>query len=144
MVKSFTANNIVLNLTELKRKFISALPRLWLEWLVVISFIILILSMILLNRDLQNVVTLLGLFAAAAFRILPSLTRIMNSIQNIIFYRPAVDTIYKEFSSKKFSEIKTGNNKSKKAHLIKEINLNNVNFVDLPSINIFSSEKSLQ
>ncbi len=128
MVKSFTANNIILNLTELKRKFISALPRLWLEWLVVISFIILILSMILLNRDLQNVVILLGLFAAAAFRILPSLTRIMNSIQNIIFYRPAVDTIYKEFSSKKFSEIKTANNKNKKAHLIKEINLNNVNF----------------
>ena len=52
----------------------------------------------------------------------------MNSIQNIIFYRPAVDTIYKEFSSKKFSEIKTANNKNKKAHLIKEINLNNVNF----------------
>ena len=100
MVRLFTSNNIILNLTELKRKFISALPRLWLEWLVVMSFIILITAMIFLNRDLQSIVALLALFAAAAFRILPSLTRIMTSIQNIIFFKPAIDTIYKEFGIK--------------------------------------------
>ena len=127
MVRLFTSNNIILNLTELKRKFISALPRLWLEWLVVMSFIILITAMIFLNRDLQSIVALLALFAAAAFRILPSLTRIMTSIQNIIFFKPAIDTIYKEFGIKSNIENNVKNNKNK-LPLADEISLKNINF----------------
>ena len=127
MVKLFTSNNTILNLTELKRKFISALPRLWLEWLVVMSFIVLIISMIFLNRDLQSIITLLALFAAAAFRILPSLTRIMTSIQNIIFFKPAIDTIYKEFGLKSNIENNFKNNKNK-LPLANEISLKNINF----------------
>ena len=72
--------------------------------------LILITAMIFLNRDLQSILTLLALFAAAAFRILPSLTRIMTSIQNIIFFKPAIDTVYKEFGVK--SNIKNERYKS--------------------------------
>ena len=127
MVKIFTSNNKILNITELKRKFISALPRLWLEWLVVISFILLMLLMIFLGRELQQVVPLLGLFAAAAFRIMPSLTRILNSVQNITFYGPAVNSIYKEFN-KKHDQKNINETNSKKVFFNKEINLKNINF----------------
>jgi len=83
--------------------------------------------MIFLNRDLQSIVALLALFAAAAFRILPSLTRIMTSIQNIIFFKPAIDTIYKEFGLKSNIENNFKNNKNK-LPLANEISLKNINF----------------
>jgi ABC-type multidrug transport system fused ATPase/permease subunit len=127
LVKAFTTNNKILNVCELKQKFIDSLPRLWLEWLVVIGFILLILLMIFLGKELLYIVPLLGLFAAAAFRIMPSLTRIMNSIQGIMYNRPAVDSIYKEFDQESFQN---NNNKtpSKKIFLTKEIDLKNINF----------------
>jgi ABC-type multidrug transport system fused ATPase/permease subunit len=127
LVKAFTTNNKILNVCELKQKFIDSLPRLWLEWLVVIGFILLILLMMSLGKELLYIVPLLGLFAAAAFRIMPSLTRIMNSIQGILYNRPAVDSIYKEFDQEGFQN---NNNKtpSKKIFLTKEIDLKNINF----------------
>ena len=83
--------------------------------------------MMSLGKELLYIVPLLGLFAAAAFRIMPSLTRIMNSIQGILYNRPAVDSIYKEFDQEGFQN---NNNKtpSKKIFLTKEIDLKNINF----------------
>jgi ABC-type multidrug transport system fused ATPase/permease subunit len=127
LIKTFTTNNKIINLSEFKHNFVESLPRLWLEWLVVIGFILLILLMMSLGKELLYIVPLLGLFAAAAFRIMPSLTRIMNSIQGILYNRPAVDSIYKEFDQEGFQN---NNNKtpSKKIFLTKEIDLKNINF----------------
>ena len=127
LIKTFTTNNKILNSCEIKQKFIDSLPRLWLEWLVVIGFILLILLMIFLGKELLYIVSLLGLFAAAAFRIMPSLTRIMNSIQRIIYNRPAVDSIYKEFGQES-SQNNINKISSKKIFLTKEIDLKNINF----------------
>ena len=127
LVKAFTTNNKILNVCELKQKFIDSLPRLWLEWLVVIGFILLILLMMSLGKELLYIVPLLGLFAAAAFRIMPSLTRIMNSIQGILYNRPAVDSIYKEFDRESFQN-NINKISSKKFFLTKKIDLKNINF----------------
>ena len=54
-----------------------------------------------MGKELSYIVSLLGLFAAAAFRIMPSLTRIMNSLQFLIYNQVAVDSIYKEFNVEK-------------------------------------------
>ena len=127
ITKIFTENNKSLNIFELKQNFVNTLPRLWLEWLVIVAFIFLILFMIFLGRELNYIVLLLGLFAAAAFRIMPSLTRIMNSIQKIIFYLPTINSIYKEFEE--IHAIDQSNNLSKEEiSLKKQIVLDNINF----------------
>ena len=127
LIKAFTTNNKIINLCEIKDNFIGSLPRLWLEWLVVIGFILLILLMILQGKELLYVVPLLALFAAAAFRIMPSLTRIMNSVQGIIYNRPAVDSVYKAFNQESVqNNINTIS--SKNIFLTKEIDLTNINF----------------
>lgn len=127
LVKGFTTNNKILNVCELKQDFIDSLPRLWLEWLVIIGFILLMLLMIFQGKELLYVVPLLGLFAAAAFRLMPSLARIMNSIQGILYNRPAVDSVYKEFNQKSFQN-NINKIPSKKIFLTKEIGLKNINF----------------
>ena len=127
IVKAFTANNKIVNLCELKQNFINSLPRLWLEWLVVIGFILLILLMVFQGEELLYIVPLLGLFAAAAFRLMPSLARIMNSVQGIFYNRPAVDSIYKEFNQESFQN-NINEISSTKISLTKEIDLKNINF----------------
>jgi ABC-type bacteriocin/lantibiotic exporter with double-glycine peptidase domain len=51
----------------------------------------------------------------------------MNAVQYILYYRPAVDSVYKEFNKESF---KNNNNEisSKKIFLNKEIDLKNINF----------------
>ena len=127
VIKVFTNNNIKLNSYEIKQNFTDSLPRLWLEWLVVVGFILLIIIMLFLNKDFTYIVSVLGLFAAAAFRLMPSLTRIMNSIQKIIYNRPAIDIIYKEFQDYD-KNLRTKKDNLNKLQFNKKINFKNVSF----------------
>ena len=127
IIKTFTTNNKIINLSEFKKNFVDELPRLWFEWLVVIGFILLIFLMLFLNKELSYIVPLLGLFAAAAFRIMPSLTRIMNTVHSILYNRPAVDAVYREFSQENFND-SMQKTFSKKNILSREIVLKNINF----------------
>ena len=127
VVKTFTTNNKVMNFCWFKEKFVDSLPRLWLEWLAVSGFVLLILVVIFQGQELSYILPLLGLFAAAAYRIMPSITKIMNSIQSIIYNRPAVDAVYKEFEQESFQN-NTNKTPSKKISLNKEIVLKNVNY----------------
>ena len=57
------------------QNFLMMLPRLLLELLAVIGFAMLVLVMMELGRQLDTLIPILGLFAAAAFRLLPSVNR---------------------------------------------------------------------
>ena len=127
LIKTFTTNNKIINLSEFKQNFVDTLPRLWLEWLVVLGFILLIMVMLFQGKELSYIIPLLALFAAAAFRIMPSLTRIMNAVQAILYNRAAVDSVYKEFSQESFKD-NTNQKPSKRVLLTKEIALKNVSF----------------
>ncbi len=127
LIEAFTKNNKKLNICERKEYFIESLPKLWLEWLVVIGFVILIFLMIFQGKELLQIVPLLGLFAAAAFRIMPSLARVLNAVQGILYNRPAIDSVYKEFNQEN-SRNGINNLSLKKIFLNKEINLQNINF----------------
>ena len=83
--------------------------------------------MIFQGKELSYIVPLLGLFAAAAFRIMPSITRIMNSVQGILYNRPVVDAIFEEFNQKSF-ESNFNKETTKKILFSREIVLEKVNF----------------
>ena len=57
------------------------------------------------NNNFSTIIPILGVFAAAAFRIMPSLTRIMNAIQDLKYSLPAVKTLYNEVNSNKKTQI---------------------------------------
>jgi len=99
--KIYTDNNKKLNLYEIKQIFTASLPKLWLEWLIVLAFTVVILVMISLEKDIQYILPIIVLFAAAGFRIMPSLLRIINCLQKIIYNQPALDIIFKEFEKNK-------------------------------------------
>lgn len=72
------------------------LPRLWLELLAVAGLAILVLSMLGQGAGTDRIVPTLGLFAAAAFRLMPSVNRILAGVQYMRYSLPSVNLLHEE------------------------------------------------
>jgi ABC-type multidrug transport system fused ATPase/permease subunit len=78
---------------------LQVMPRLWIELVAVVGLVILVLSVISKgDENANNIVPILGLFAAAAFRLLPSLSRIMSALQAFRFSVPVIETLNKDLN----------------------------------------------
>jgi ABC-type multidrug transport system fused ATPase/permease subunit len=76
--------------------FLQQVPRLWLEVLAIMSLVIVILALIAQGRSPTDFLPTLGLFCAAAFRLMPSINRCLTSIQSTRFAFSAVNTLHQE------------------------------------------------
>lgn len=72
------------------------LPRLFLELLAVIGLAALVLVMIGQGKPLDTLLPTLGLFAAAAFRLMPSANRVLLAIQSTRYTLPVIDALHSE------------------------------------------------
>jgi len=97
-IKKFEEHNIENARAGRLQKVLQQLPRLWLEVLVIISLSALIFSMLIQNRALDDILPIAGLFAVAAFRLMPSISRILNAIQSLRYGLTVVDTLSNEVS----------------------------------------------
>jgi len=75
----------------------NAFPRLWLELLGVSGIVATVLVMIAQNKPMESLLPALGLFAVAAFRLMPSANRLLNATQNVRFSSAAFNNLYREF-----------------------------------------------
>ena len=80
----------------MRQSVVTALPRLWLELLAVIGLVGLVFTMLYQGKPAEAVVPTLGLFAAAAFRLMPSVNRLLASIQSLRYNLPVINTLYGE------------------------------------------------
>lgn len=104
------------------------LPRLWLELLAVIGFALLVLIMVSQGKEMSSIVPVVGLFAAAAFRLMPSVNRILSSVQSLSFGVAAINTLYDEFQLS-VSEPKQSTKVTEPIiELQKEISLSNITY----------------
>lgn len=71
-------------------------PRLWLELLAVSGMAMLVLSMVAQGRDMASITPTLGLFAIAAFRLMPSVSRVLSAIQSMRYGLPVINMLYEE------------------------------------------------
>jgi ABC-type multidrug transport system fused ATPase/permease subunit len=75
------------------------LPRLGLELLAVVALAGLVIAMIGQHRPLEALLPTIGVFAAAAFRVMPSANRIMTALQITRHTLPVVDTLSEEMKA---------------------------------------------
>jgi len=120
-------NNSIKASMSTKALTLRQIPRYYLELLSVFSLIFFIFIMLAQNKNIDNVIVTLGVFVAATFRILPSINRILGSLQNIKFYKSSIDLLYKEFDVVKYENKLSGHN-SKRTKLNKYIKVNDVSF----------------
>ena len=95
-IQAYEAHNLGSAKISKKQSVLQALPRLWLELLSVLGIVGLILAMIIQGKSEEIFLPILGLFAAVAFRLMPSVNRILNALQTLRFSIPMVDTLYNE------------------------------------------------
>jgi ABC-type multidrug transport system fused ATPase/permease subunit len=75
---------------------IQQFPRLGLEFLAIFGLAMLVFIMTYNKVALITIVTTLGLFAAAAFRLMPSANRLLGALQILRFHSPVIDMLSKE------------------------------------------------
>ncbi|NIO41375.1 MAG: ATP-binding cassette domain-containing protein [Burkholderiales bacterium] len=76
---------------------VQQLPRLWLEMLGVVGLATLVLAMLAAGQSLASIVPTVGLFVVAAFRLMPSVNRVLAAMQTLRYSGPVVKTLHTEF-----------------------------------------------
>ncbi len=100
--EDFLAQFMIHNLSSThvseKRSTLQAFPRLFLELLAVAGLAVLVLIMLGQGKPVDALLPTLGLFAAAAFRLMPSINRVMVAVQSVRFSTTVIDTVYRELT----------------------------------------------
>jgi ATP-binding cassette, subfamily B, bacterial PglK len=77
---------------------LQSMPRLWLELLMVVGLATLVLTMLAQGEEVTMIVPTLGLFAAAAFRLTPSVNRMLFAVQSLRYELVVLDTLRAELA----------------------------------------------
>ena len=96
-IQNFSDSNMVSARTQQKQDFFVSLPRFWLEFIAIIGFSS--LTLFLIDENGVALISTLGLFAVATFRLLPSVTRLMNSFQNVQYSAVVLDSMFEELNN---------------------------------------------
>ena len=116
-IDEFYRNSKVSGEAEFKFSFVSSLPRIWLEWIIVLAIICLVLVFNINSSRATNYIPALGLFGAAAFRLMPSISRMMIYIQSLRYHLPIVESLSNELiDSRESIEIENKNYNKEKYH----------------------------
>jgi ABC-type multidrug transport system fused ATPase/permease subunit len=119
---------------ERRFQLFQTLPRYSLELLTVVCFCLLVSLMVVLGRDLSDIVPVLSLFGAVAFRLLPAANQLLNNLQIIRFARPRVKLLYEDFklADQQDSSLEVASS------LLEEIRIKDLSFtydnVDVPAL----------
>lgn len=127
-IDNFVKNSKIEIETEFKKHtFINSLPRFWFEWITLIGLFSLISFLYITHKDVDKILPTIVLFGAAAFRLAPSVIRIMNVTQKIRYNYPIVENLLKVIKETKFNE-GTKNSKIETITDFKKIEISNLNF----------------
>ncbi len=96
-IDQYNFHNYIESKITQKWATMKAMPRLLLELLAVISLVSVVLTMIIQGSKADEILPILGLFAAAAFRLMPSTNRVLSAFQSVRFALPAINKLYDEF-----------------------------------------------
>jgi ABC-type multidrug transport system fused ATPase/permease subunit len=92
----YQTHNLLSGRSGQLQMMLQLVPRLWLEVLAVSGLAAVALSMLAQGRSMASIVPTFGLFAAAAFRLLPSVNRLLNAAQTARYGGPVIDLLYNE------------------------------------------------
>jgi ABC-type multidrug transport system fused ATPase/permease subunit len=95
-IRMFSSHNATVAHVGQRQALVSQLPRLWYELVAAVGLCLLAFTMLLLRTPQSVFIPTIGLFAVGAFRLLPSVNRLVLNSQHIRFMEPAVNVIAAE------------------------------------------------
>ena len=105
-VDKFSKDNVFKSRVNSNQGTVSQIPRFYLEFISIVGLVSFIAMKLFQGEDTVSLITVLGVFVAATFRMIPSINKIISAAQAIKFFSPSVDVIYNEIlkSSKNSNE----------------------------------------
>lgn len=125
-INQYSIKNFSKALLNAKQGTVSQLPRFYLEFVSIVGLVGFIVLLLFSGKNPQSLITILGVFVASTFRIIPSLNKIIAAVQTIKYYESSVDIIFKEI--KNFKKIKAPKQEQVIFNFKKNIEILNVNF----------------
>lgn len=89
-LKIFNKNNFFENDLTRKHTFITGLPKIWFEWLTILTLSILLIFLVNKVDESNSIIPLLGLYLFSAFKIVPAVIKITNLLQDMKFSLPSI------------------------------------------------------
>ena len=113
-----------------KFKIIEFLPKYIIEVLGILIVVVLIFFLMRTTNNPKDIMPILALYTASAFKIIPALLKIFSSFQNFNYLNPSLDNIYTQLEDYKLLNKKNNILKSNKEDITFEnkIEIKNLNF----------------
>jgi len=113
---------------EISTKYltIGQIPRYFLEFIALLGIFLVIILMQIMGSDSKSIFPLVGLYLVASFRIIPSINRVINSLQSMKYLNPVIELLFNEFKLIKHSL--DYSNKMNDMIFRNQIELNNISF----------------
>ncbi len=81
----FNSIQIKINLIRHYQTFIKNIPRIWFEFLTVLSFVIIIFYFLKIETDIKSLIPIFGTLGLIMIRLIPSITQMINNFQHFDF-----------------------------------------------------------
>ena len=107
---------------------VQQLPRLWIEILAIVALATLVLTMQARGRDIGSMIPALGLFGAAAFRLMPSANRVIGAIQAIRYALPGMQILVHEVALESSVQHQAAQRAKRTHELTSDIRLEHVTY----------------
>lgn len=95
----YSEHTINVSRIERRQHALSQVPRLWLEIVAVAGLAVLVLLIMARDNSPANVIPVVGLFAAAAFRLIPSANRVLDAFQSLRYAQAVTDTVSRDLAN---------------------------------------------
>ena len=133
-IDQFNSDNVKGIEAERFQFILASIPRLWLEFVVIVGLAALLFVLLLNESSPGSISLILGVYAIAIFRLLPSVNRLLAAVQQLRYCWPSVNVVAKELSLIKHEEIilnkkQNVTNKLQKINLEKRISLCDLIFI---------------
>lgn len=111
-----------------KYQFLTQLPRMFIEILAVGGLLLLVVFKLSLGSNPAEIVPLLGAISLAAFRLMPSATRIISYSNNIQYFLPVLNMIYDDLRAAVNQKVNIDVDSHKKLAFQNKITFQNLEF----------------
>jgi ATP-binding cassette, subfamily B, bacterial PglK len=95
-VNSYTKNSQILANNSIYKNTLDQIPRIFIETLLVAVVLITMVIIVFQGTNTSTLVSTMSLFAMAAFRLMPSINRIVATLTSIRYSQPALTAIYND------------------------------------------------
>ena len=110
-----------------KQSILQCIPRIFLEFVAVFALCGIVVFLIS-KGDQYKVLTVVGLFAAAAFKLLPTISRLVQNFQTVVFSSPSVNLIHTQLEQMKIPTDESYSSISESIRLEKNLRVSNLSF----------------